>query len=1117
MLQSKIQLDSFIHDLSEIPTKDELVSVDFFSKKIVEVNEFPTENFSLPIEGAIKNILKLANDKQKEADINTLCIINKLVTWKKNEQIFHTPLLLFPLQSKINKLKANVQFEISENWEVNPYLKWLWKEWTGNELIEFEKVADLFLFFQQEITSKDLPLEIESRNFIGNFHYHRYHILRELEGIQKAQNFSNPLKQLLGETYDKINTNDFTNRNLVPCDKDQANVLQILKTENCVVEGPPGTGKSQLIINLLAKTLEKKQTVLVVSEKKVALDVLKKKLAAHNLHHFAFSVNSRTSNKEFILALKTSWEFLEQSEEKLPINLLLSENYLSNLQFLLNRLKDKNAFQGIDYGQFVALLRNHPKPPATYSSNVCSLSEWLEIKEKVVQLDTILGGLNSLKNFKALFFSEIKPDLLLESLSTQLIQLKQDFQVNTLNDLERLNSFIGKAQLLENDLYEQYKQFQGKPKLFKQFEKQLHKLQTCNNQLKTLEPELKIWKTVPTLTQLNSWKKTVGYLKKRSAKKAISKAVFDNTISSDLALETLTNYYQLKEELNTIQTYFLSTGFQTNTAILEVEYLFLKQLLAESSDSFTELLKWNKNKRKLLVQSAAPIDKILRQLRTYFEFDFQLDLTTELNQKTNVLTQLLPFWKTIQSLPSSFFQSIRNTTNWNELEQFIVHSNWKIIQSNTPELAKFEAKDFTEKLNQIIKEQAQEFDWFGKKLIHSMRTEFTKFETLLQTSNTKLNTSEKERKKELKKGKTLLVNEFSKLRSHKNIRELLTGEAKEWIRCILPIWLSTPTQVADHFPLEKDLFDWSLFDEASQIPLPNAFGSLYRSKRTLIVGDQQQMSPSSYFGKKYEFPDLMHQSSYYFTSLNLNYHYRSVHPDLICFSNRYFYNNKLTVFPTSNIHQAIFHNYLENGKYIDRKNEVEAREIATFLENFTWKKTLGLVAFSEEQLACILKNCSKKVLDKLEECVDQNRGFVKSLDKVQGDEAEVLVISFAYGKNETGEFTQRFGPVNHADGHKRLNVLFSRAKEEIHFFSSVNSHDFSLSENESINLLRKWFLLLDEQIGRKNEVLFPFHVLYQLNNSNLIVENVSSSIEFANDLLTFHSVLQTRGWKISYT
>jgi very-short-patch-repair endonuclease len=64
--------------------------------------------------------------------------------------------------------------------------------------------------------------------------------------------------------------------------------------------------------------------------------------------------------------------------------------------------------------------------------------------------------------------------------------------------------------------------------------------------------------------------------------------------------------------------------------------------------------------------------------------------------------------------------------------------------------------------------------------------------------------------------------------------------------------------------------------------------------------------------------------------------------------------------------------------------------------------------------------------------------FVKNLENVQGDERDIILVSTVYGKTAEGIFHQNFGPINKAYGHRRLNVLFTRAKRKLALFTSLD-------------------------------------------------------------------------------
>jgi very-short-patch-repair endonuclease len=77
----------------------------------------------------------------------------------------------------------------------------------------------------------------------------------------------------------------------------------------------------------------------------------------------------------------------------------------------------------------------------------------------------------------------------------------------------------------------------------------------------------------------------------------------------------------------------------------------------------------------------------------------------------------------------------------------------------------------------------------------------------------------------------------------------------------------------------------------------------------------------------------------------------------------------------------------------------------------------------------------------------QDTFFIKNLENVQGDERDVIFISTTYGADPRGNQYQRFGPINGPNGHRRLNVLFTRAKKRTVVFSSLDPERIQTTAN----------------------------------------------------------------------
>jgi very-short-patch-repair endonuclease len=112
--------------------------------------------------------------------------------------------------------------------------------------------------------------------------------------------------------------------------------------------------------------------------------------------------------------------------------------------------------------------------------------------------------------------------------------------------------------------------------------------------------------------------------------------------------------------------------------------------------------------------------------------------------------------------------------------------------------------------------------------------------------------------------------------------------------------------------------------------------------------------------------------------------------------------------------------------------------------------------------------------------------FVKNLENVQGDERDVIFISTVYGPDaDTGVVMNRFGPVNSNVGHRRLNVLFTRAKQQVDVFTSMRSSDIRVSDASSrgVKELKSYLeyaetgrLEQGEQTGREPDSEFEIFV-----------------------------------------
>jgi very-short-patch-repair endonuclease len=124
--------------------------------------------------------------------------------------------------------------------------------------------------------------------------------------------------------------------------------------------------------------------------------------------------------------------------------------------------------------------------------------------------------------------------------------------------------------------------------------------------------------------------------------------------------------------------------------------------------------------------------------------------------------------------------------------------------------------------------------------------------------------------------------------------------------------------------------------------------------------------------------------------------------------------------------------------------------------------------------------------------------FINNLENVQGHERDVIVISTVYGRSEEGgQVFQRFGPINSKMGHRRLNVLFTRAKQLVVLVSSMQSEDIKAEPTSCPGLIalkryleyaRSGRLEGGQTTGRSLESPFELEVAEQLGRFGHRVE-----------------------------
>ncbi len=300
------------------------------------------------------------------------------------------------------------------------------------------------------------------------------------------------------------------------------------------------------------------------------------------------------------------------------------------------------------------------------------------------------------------------------------------------------------------------------------------------------------------------------------------------------------------------------------------------------------------------------------------------------------------------------------------------------------------------------------------------------------------------------------------------------------LREAFPVMIAGIRDYAEYVPLERELFDLIIIDEASQVSIAQALPAFVRAKKVLVLGDRNQftnvktanaskMINQSYKAriveqfKREEAPDvaLLNQIKMFDIKTSilefverianlkimLKKHFRG-YPDIIGFSSKYFYDGSLQAVKIRGkpIDEVIEYVEVEHDGLHEIKtntNPLEADAIIDRLKVFSEFENppdVCVITPFNEQQRLILERVRN--LPGGNDLSDRLRLRIFTFDTCQGEEAEVCIYSmvatplrdrlnYIFARDIT-----HYDDVEESLRLQRLNVGFSRAKEQIIIFHS---------------------------------------------------------------------------------
>jgi predicted DNA-binding WGR domain protein len=492
------------------------------------------------------------------------------------------------------------------------------------------------------------------------------------------------------------------------------------------------------------------------------------------------------------------------------------------------------------------------------------------------------------------------------------------------------------------------------------------------------------------------------------------------------------------------------------------------------------------------------------------------ELLRDVREALEDLPDLLPLLRAAYCGDTACAEALRRLAlSPPQFDALIADEALRRLERNHPALTQFGGAGLARAARELARGQHDLLAQNAQAVLASQHRQFSEHVRLSALSVTQLDADGKQFKKQYATGRRELEHEFGKSMRHRSIRDLAGEETGMVVNDLKPIWLMSPLSVSDTLPLTQDLFDVVIFDEASQIPTEEAVPALSRAAQIVVVGDEMQLPPTSFFtasgtGDEDEImveeegeriainldsDSLLNQAARNLPATLLAWHYRSRHESLISFSNAAFYDGRLVTIPDQALHGTVaetpslrsdmidagiagadalmarpisFHR-IGDGVYIERCNVPEARTIARMVREMLRRETglsLGIVAFSEAQQNTIESElealaaedsdfATRLEREYVREDDDQFNGlFVKNLENVQGDERDVIILSICYAPGPDGKMQMNFGPINQRGGEKRLNVIFSRARHRMAVVSTIEAEAITNLHNDGAAALR---------------------------------------------------------------
>lgn len=278
-------------------------------------------------------------------------------------------------------------------------------------------------------------------------------------------------------------------------------------------------------------------------------------------------------------------------------------------------------------------------------------------------------------------------------------------------------------------------------------------------------------------------------------------------------------------------------------------------------------------------------------------------------------------------------------------------------------------------------------------------------------------------------------------------RELLAA-APELMTSVRPCWAMSPLTVAEHVPPGL-WFDVVVIDEASLVSPAQAVSAIARGEQVVLSGDQQQLRPQPFtVTADDQRPVAVGTGDSVIDVLGpllpqqpLTWHYRSADERLVAFANAEIYGGALVTLPSPGAEQVVRFERVDGAHGDGATSPAEVQRVVDLVlgqRREHPEESVGVVSLSAphaEQVDAALRAAL--------EPGDAAAVSVRSATDAQGEEWDAVILTVGFGRGADGGVTYDVAGLGAPGGERLLAVATTRARRRLTVVSAVTASDLA--------------------------------------------------------------------------